>query len=142
MLTEIVALANPYTDDLSAGLPVQVFYDNAVRADAQVELFAKSADGSVEITTYRTDANGIATLPVQPGITTWLMPLSCANPTMTWPAKRVRCGKACGPTLPLRCPNNALPDCAAQFADQQQAETGDQDVVESERQIHGILHEV
>src|SRR5690606_5881266 len=69
LLTEMVALANPYTADLSAGLPVQVFYDNAVRADTQVELFARAADGTVEVTTHRTDANGIATLPVQPGVT-------------------------------------------------------------------------
>jgi uncharacterized GH25 family protein len=69
LLTEIVALANPYTDDVSAGMPVQVFYDGAVRADTQVELFAKYADGTVVVTTYRTNANGIATLPVQPGLT-------------------------------------------------------------------------
>jgi len=69
LLTEIVGLANPYTDDLSGGMPVQVFYDGAVRADTQVELFAKAADGTVEITTHRTDGDGIATLPVTPGLT-------------------------------------------------------------------------
>ena len=69
LLTEIVALANPYTDNLSGGLPVQVFYDDEVRADTQVELFAKSPDGTVSITTHRTDAQGIVALPVQPGVT-------------------------------------------------------------------------
>ncbi|MDD9739758.1 MAG: DUF4198 domain-containing protein [Marinovum algicola] len=65
--TEIVALANPYTDDLSDGLPVRVLYQGAPRADAQVELFAKSPEGEVEITLLRTDAEGVALLPVTPG---------------------------------------------------------------------------
>lgn len=65
--TEIVALTNPYTDDLSDGVRVQVFYRNDVRADTQVEVFQKAADGTVEISLYRTDAEGIATIPVAPG---------------------------------------------------------------------------
>ena len=65
--TEIVALANPYTDDLSAGFPVQLYYQGEVRADEQVELFDRAPDGTVTITYHRTDADGIATLPVQPG---------------------------------------------------------------------------
>ena len=40
---EIVALANPYTDDLTAGLPVLVLLDGAPRGDAQVELFRDRA---------------------------------------------------------------------------------------------------
>jgi hypothetical protein len=65
--TEIVALTNPYTDDLSAGMRVQLFYGEAVRADTQVEIFEKAPDGSVLVTTTRTDADGIATIPVKPG---------------------------------------------------------------------------
>ena len=65
--TEIVALANPYTDDLSNGLPVQVWYNEEVRADAQVELFEKAADGTVVVTYYRTNGDGVATIPVKPG---------------------------------------------------------------------------
>jgi len=65
--TEIVALANPYTEDVSAGLPVQVFYADAPRAMAQVELFEKAPDGSVEVTLHRTDAEGVAVLPVRAG---------------------------------------------------------------------------
>lgn len=65
--TEIIALANPYTDDLSAGLPVQVLLEGAPRADAQVEVFEKDADGAVEITLHRTDASGVAVLPVRSG---------------------------------------------------------------------------
>jgi hypothetical protein len=65
--TEIVALANPYVDDVTEGLPVQVFSGEDIRADAQVELFEKAPDGTVEITYHRTDAEGVALLPVRPG---------------------------------------------------------------------------
>ncbi|MEO0929859.1 MAG: DUF4198 domain-containing protein [Pseudomonadota bacterium] len=65
--TEIVALTNPYTDDLSNGFRVQVHYRNDLRANEQVEVFEKAANGSVNITLYRTDENGIATFPVTPG---------------------------------------------------------------------------
>lgn len=64
---EFVALDNPYTDDLSNGLRVQLFYQDNVVADGQVELFEKSPDGAVEITLHRTGDDGIATLPVKAG---------------------------------------------------------------------------
>lgn len=65
---EIVALANPYTDDLFAGLPVLVLLDGAPRPDTQVELFQTAPDDSVTITLHRTDAQGRAILPMQPGM--------------------------------------------------------------------------
>ncbi|WP_108814242.1 DUF4198 domain-containing protein [Loktanella sp. Alg231-35] len=65
--TEIVALKNPYTDDLSEGMKVQVYYRNELRADVQVEVFEKGPDGRVGIGLYRTNAEGIATFPVRPG---------------------------------------------------------------------------
>lgn len=65
--TEIVALANPYTDDLAEGLPVKVLYRGAPRAGAQVELFERAPDGEVSISTHLTDAGGIALLPVRAG---------------------------------------------------------------------------
>jgi Domain of unknown function (DUF4198) len=65
---EIVALANPYTDDLSGGFPVLVLLDGAPRPDTQVELFQTAPDGTVTITTHRTDAGGKAVLPMQPGM--------------------------------------------------------------------------
>jgi hypothetical protein len=65
--TEIVALANPYTDDVAGGLPVQVWLDDTPRADVQVELFERAPDGTVTITLHRTDADGIAVLPVRSG---------------------------------------------------------------------------
>ncbi len=68
LLTEVVALANPYTDDLSGGFPVRILYEGAPRVDVQVEVFAKAADETVEVTKYRTDADGVAVIPVQPGV--------------------------------------------------------------------------
>ncbi len=65
--TEIVALTNPYTDDLSDGFRVQVYYRNDLRPDTQVELFEKAPDGTVAISLYRTDADGIAVFPVRAG---------------------------------------------------------------------------
>ncbi|MCG6902729.1 MAG: DUF4198 domain-containing protein [Rhodobacter sp.] len=67
METEIVALANPYSDDLSGGLPVRVLYQGAVRADTQVELFERAPDGTVEVTKLRTDAAGEVYVPVKAG---------------------------------------------------------------------------
>ena len=67
MITEIVALKNPYTDDLSDGMQVQLFYLNEPRAEVQLEVFEKAADDTVEVTFYRTDADGITTFPVKPG---------------------------------------------------------------------------
>lgn len=65
--TEIVAEANPYTDDLTGGFPVRVLYQGAPRADTQVELFEQAGDGTVAIRLYRTDANGRAVVDVSPG---------------------------------------------------------------------------
>lgn len=64
--TEIVALANPYTDALNNGMRVRVLYQGAPRADAQIELFERMGD-AVEITLHRTDSDGIATFAVKSG---------------------------------------------------------------------------
>ncbi len=66
MRTEIVALANPYTEDLTQ-MPVQVLLDGAPRADAQVELFERNAQDEVTVTLHRTDADGKARVPVKKG---------------------------------------------------------------------------
>ncbi len=65
--TEFVALTNPYTEDLSAGFQLQLFYRGAPRADAQVEIFERTPEGEVRVSITRTDAEGRATVPVQPG---------------------------------------------------------------------------
>lgn len=64
---EIVALANPYTDDLSAGMPLQVYLDGKPRAGAQLSIFAKAPDGTITETFYQTDADGQVTVPALPG---------------------------------------------------------------------------
>ncbi len=69
LATEFVALANPYTDDISAGFPVQVLYQGAPRPQAQVEIFDRAADGTVTVTLGRTDDAGQALIPVIPGHT-------------------------------------------------------------------------
>lgn len=65
---EIVALANPYTDDLSGGMPLLVLLDGAPRPNVQVEMFQTAPDGSVTSTFHRTDAEGRVTVPVLPGM--------------------------------------------------------------------------
>ncbi len=65
--TEIVALSNPYTDDLSRGMRVQLFYRNEVRHNAQIEVFRKAPGGKVTVTTVRTDKAGVAVVPVIAG---------------------------------------------------------------------------
>ena len=65
--TEIVALANPYTDALGGELPVRVLYRQKPRASVQVTLFEKAPNGSVSSSLHLTDNNGVVRLPVKPG---------------------------------------------------------------------------
>lgn len=67
--TEIVALENPYTGNISDGLDIQVFYQNEPRIDAQVEIFERSPieDAEVNVFTTRTNSEGIATIYVKAG---------------------------------------------------------------------------
>ena len=65
--TELVALDNPYTDDLSAGFRVQLHYRDTFRSNEQIEVFERAADGAVAVMLYRTDEQGIGTFPVKPG---------------------------------------------------------------------------
>ncbi len=65
--TEIVAETNPYTDDLAAGFSFRVLYQEQPRRDAQVEVFAKDAQGNVTVSTFRTDNEGRVRIPVVPG---------------------------------------------------------------------------
>ncbi|MEQ3625537.1 MAG: DUF4198 domain-containing protein [Celeribacter sp.] len=63
---EIVARTNPYTDDLSDGMRVEVRLDGEPRVDTQVEVFERAADDTVNTSYYRTDAAGQTTFPVKP----------------------------------------------------------------------------
>ncbi len=67
LLTEIVALENPYTDDMSDGIDVQVFYEGNPRAGAQLEVFDEPVFGRVSVFTVKADEQGRATIPVKPG---------------------------------------------------------------------------
>lgn len=67
LATEFVALTNPYAADFDGDMRVQVLLGGAPRIDAQVEVFDRNPVGDVEITLFRTDENGIATVPVSPG---------------------------------------------------------------------------
>jgi len=64
--TEIVALENPYTGNMSDGIDVRVLYQGAPRANEQVEVF-EQLGGNVSVFTVRTNANGVATVPVKAG---------------------------------------------------------------------------
>ncbi len=67
--TEIVALANPYTDNVSGGLPVRVFYQSAPRPNAQVEVFERAPGGAIRVFTTKTNQSGLAMVPVKRGHT-------------------------------------------------------------------------
>ncbi len=65
--TELVALDNPYADDPPGGLRILLLFAGRPRADAQIEIFEKAPGGQVTVSTRRTDAAGIATIPLRPG---------------------------------------------------------------------------
>lgn len=65
--TEIVALENPYTDAALDGVDVKLNYRNEPRADAQIEIFERAEDGTVAVSTVRTNGQGVATIAVKPG---------------------------------------------------------------------------
>ncbi len=83
--TEFVAEVNPYTDTLENGLPVRLLFQGKPRANAQVTVFAKSADGAVDELTLKTDSEGRVIVPTQPAREYLLdavviRPLKAANP--------------------------------------------------------------
>lgn len=67
LLTEIIALENPYTGDTSDGVDVRLTYQQEPRVDEQIEIFEKAPSGDVIVSLVRTDDDGVATIPVQPG---------------------------------------------------------------------------
>ena len=69
METEFIALSNPYSDDLTQGMSVQLLYQGAPRAEAQIEVFDRSPNKEVTISLHITDTNGQALIPVQAGHT-------------------------------------------------------------------------
>ncbi|MEP5731830.1 MAG: DUF4198 domain-containing protein [Sulfitobacter sp.] len=67
LVTEIVALTNPYEDTFTNNMKISVLYQGEPRADAKVEVFERAPDDSVTISLHRTDSNGQAEIPVAPG---------------------------------------------------------------------------
>ena len=65
MRIEFVAQANPYSDDMSDGLALQLWLDNAPRPNAQVEVFERAPSGGVTITLLRTDDDGRVNVPAK-----------------------------------------------------------------------------
>jgi len=62
---ELVALQNPYTDDLGEGMKVAGYYQGKPHINSQIELFEKAPDGEVEVSLLRTDDRGMVVLPVK-----------------------------------------------------------------------------
>lgn len=67
MVFELVALANPYTDDMSNGLPVKLMYRGLAMAGMQIDIF-HNVNGEVTKTHVSTDGVGHAIIPVQQGV--------------------------------------------------------------------------
>lgn len=65
--TEITALTNPYDPDFDGAMQIALTYQGQPRADAQIEVFDRAPDDSVTVSLHRTDAKGIARIPVTPG---------------------------------------------------------------------------
>lgn len=67
LATEFVALTNPYAAGFEGPMRMRLLHEGAPRGDAQVEVFERAPSGAVAITLHRTDAEGLAEIPVQPG---------------------------------------------------------------------------
>ncbi len=65
--TEIVALTNPYTDDMTDGMKFQLWYGDSPRANVRFEVYDYSPAGEITQTFLTTDDQGMVTVPVKPG---------------------------------------------------------------------------
>ncbi|MFK7870441.1 MAG: DUF4198 domain-containing protein [Roseobacter sp.] len=65
--TEFVAQTNPYAADFEGTMVVALFEEGQPRGDAQVEVFERAPDGTVDVTLHRTDADGVARVKVTAG---------------------------------------------------------------------------
>ncbi|MGR3616514.1 MAG: DUF4198 domain-containing protein [Paracoccaceae bacterium] len=66
LFLEFVVMANPYATQADA-LPVQLWRGERVLADTQIGVFDRASDGSVTHLRLRSDASGMAEIPVSPG---------------------------------------------------------------------------
>ena len=65
--TELVAQLNPYTDDLTNGLPVLLLYKGTPKPNALVQVFSRDAQGAVSKFNLTTNSVGILVLNTKPG---------------------------------------------------------------------------
>ncbi len=63
MFFELVAGQNPYTDDMSGGMPITIFFKGEPLPDKQVDLFYRNLNGEVSRLSVQSDANGQAIVP-------------------------------------------------------------------------------
>lgn len=63
MFFELVASNNPYTDDMSSGMPITVLYRGQPLPDKQVDLFYKNAAGDLTRLSVQSDEAGEAIVP-------------------------------------------------------------------------------
>ena len=68
LVTEFVALDNPYAEDFDGTLDVSLFYNDVSRADAQIEVYERDAMDQVTVSIIRTDVQGNAEVPVKKGM--------------------------------------------------------------------------
>ena len=68
MFFELVAGANPYTDDMSGGMPITVLFKGQPLPDKQVDLFFRNPDGELTRLSVQSNAEGRALVPnIGPG---------------------------------------------------------------------------
>ncbi len=86
---EIVSGLNPYRDDLSDGLPLQVLLDGEPNAGTRLRLLQRHASGELTEDRYETDDEGRAVVVVEPGATVlanvvWLEELTAGPGKAAW----------------------------------------------------------
>ena len=67
LTTEFILLNNPYENKNENFVELKLLYEGTPRSNAQIEIFERSDDGNVKITTTKTLSNGIAEVPIKPG---------------------------------------------------------------------------
>lgn len=67
MVTEIVALENPYDPAVGQALSIKALYQGNPLTDVQIEVFEKSPGQPTAITFHRTNTEGVADIPIKPG---------------------------------------------------------------------------
>ena len=63
MFFELVAGKNPYTDDLTGGMPITVMFKGQPLPDKQVDLFYRNTAGELSRLSVQSNANGVAIVP-------------------------------------------------------------------------------